>query len=645
MSPRTNNKEPYECPVCTAKYHSVYRRYAVCKSCKYRCCSQCVQRYLLTCADVHCMNCRAAWTLQDLSKLVPMEFIHHRLYSHHVKLLHEHEMTLMPATAVHVRQQQQLRVARELRKTQLNITGLVSKLQRASRLHDGARSNLQKLPSMYPSLDECRNVALTADLRDAMIEDIVRDWDVFSAADQRELYTIVMDRLNVMIIDAVDQLPDGLKADTSTANFKAIPCTDAKCTGVIIVIDGVDKYCCKVCKKAQCAVCRVVLDKGVDQEHQCDPQLVETLKMISDSTRPCPKCKEPIEKNAGCDQMFCTSCHTGFDWRTMQIIKGRIHNPHYFDWLSRQQQQEQQRRPVSTAAETNVDATSEFQFEDHNYRLITGFFRHFACCFRYKWTTIKNFVVFANMCSSLSNFWSLVTDFEATLEQVVLNPDQLYHNFRVMVLEGKMSSDKFLKTLYHWKKRNDLGTAMRSLYQRVVREATKVFTSVQQFALLNRRDVLSLGQFIDPSMYETTYEFVSKVFDKLMKLAIEFNTDARILSDLYNVQITSYIELPSENMLQYGMQLVRLNQSTHASDAVFTLNVLQPQPLPLTSLGRVFVYNRDVETVKSHYNQSDDKAALQNKTLFLKALAARDSDDDEDDDDVLAARLEQLSVC
>ena len=54
--------------------------------------------------------------------------------------------------------------------------------------------------------------------------------------------------------------------------------------------------------------------------------------MAKDS-RNCPQCAAAIFKIDGCDQMWCTQCHTAFSWRTGQIETHRVHNPHYYDWM------------------------------------------------------------------------------------------------------------------------------------------------------------------------------------------------------------------------------------------------------------------------------------------------------------------------
>jgi len=73
--------------------------------------------------------------------------------------------------------------------------------------------------------------------------------------------------------------------------------------------------------------------------HECDPETIETVKILKQDTKPCPECGNAIEKISGCSQMFCTSCNTKFDWNTMEVYNGKdiyFHNPHFTEWRDQQ---------------------------------------------------------------------------------------------------------------------------------------------------------------------------------------------------------------------------------------------------------------------------------------------------------------------
>tara|TARA_B110000503_G_C6959143_1_gene334272 strand:+ start:136 stop:759 length:624 start_codon:yes stop_codon:yes gene_type:complete len=56
------------------------------------------------------------------------------------------------------------------------------------------------------------------------------------------------------------------------------------------------------------------------------------MELIKRDSKPCPKCGILIHRIDGCAQMWCTSCHCVFDWRTGEIDTGRIHNPHFIQF-------------------------------------------------------------------------------------------------------------------------------------------------------------------------------------------------------------------------------------------------------------------------------------------------------------------------
>jgi hypothetical protein len=102
-------------------------------------------------------------------------------------------------------------------------------------------------------------------------------------------------------------------------------CIKDNCRGLVN-----SKYICDLCKTNYCKDCRTIKNDN----HICKKEDLDTVQYLKKETKPCPKCKVPISKKNGCNQMWCVGCHTSFDWASGQIItKGPFHNPEYYAYL------------------------------------------------------------------------------------------------------------------------------------------------------------------------------------------------------------------------------------------------------------------------------------------------------------------------
>ncbi len=96
-----------------------------------------------------------------------------------------------------------------------------------------------------------------------------------------------------------------------------------------------NKYTCGLCSTKLCRMCRVVVTPE-EGKHVCNEDTLASVRALAADTRPCPGCATPIFKIDGCDQMWCTGCHTTFSWSKGQEIQGAVHNPHYYQWVRQQ---------------------------------------------------------------------------------------------------------------------------------------------------------------------------------------------------------------------------------------------------------------------------------------------------------------------
>jgi len=91
--------------------------------------------------------------------------------------------------------------------------------------------------------------------------------------------------------------------------------------------------------------------------HICNDDDINTVKLLTENVKNCPKCEFPIYKTEGCDHMWCPECHTMFNWSNLQITKTTT-NPLYFQWL-RQQGLTPQRYNHPDAQPLNCDCNNQ----------------------------------------------------------------------------------------------------------------------------------------------------------------------------------------------------------------------------------------------------------------------------------------------
>ena len=115
------------------------------------------------------------------------------------------------------------------------------------------------------------------------------------------------------------------KTDTKSIPRFICPCPTDGCKGLID-----SNFFCNLCETSICRRWRLLLNE--EEKHECDEEVVATVKLLRGDTKSCPKCATPIYKIDGCDQMWCTQCQTPFSWKTGQIVEGIIHNPHAIRW-------------------------------------------------------------------------------------------------------------------------------------------------------------------------------------------------------------------------------------------------------------------------------------------------------------------------
>jgi hypothetical protein len=133
-------------------------------------------------------------------------------------------------------------------------------------------------------------------------------------------------------VDELDQTMHTLernlqpRLDTSKRSF-VHRCGRTNCTGWLSAA-----WKCASCEHYTCPDCNAVKGLVRDAPHECDPEARASIALIRKDCKKCPGCGQYIQRVEGCAQMWCTECHTAFDYITGAKINGNIHNPHWYEF-------------------------------------------------------------------------------------------------------------------------------------------------------------------------------------------------------------------------------------------------------------------------------------------------------------------------
>ena len=286
-----------DCSVCCNFTHVT--RMCNCKFCEFKSCEKCTKKYVLELAGgVKCMSCSKPWSRKDLVDMFGNYFVNKHYKARREELLFELEKALLPETQMWAVYQKNLnRLAKEIVET---------------------RHEIEQIQAEHTSIFRT--------YRADPVELRLEEWDLRQAIRDRihrEEVNISRREAEIEYMNAeMGMISSGRKRVQNAQNYK---CSNSECKGFLS--GGVWK--CGMCETETCKKCH----ETVEVAHECDENNVATVELLAKDSKGCPKCAATIYKISGCSQMYCTLCHTAFEWGTLEIVTGIIHNPHYYEWL------------------------------------------------------------------------------------------------------------------------------------------------------------------------------------------------------------------------------------------------------------------------------------------------------------------------
>lgn len=304
----SNKEMSKECNICCESFNKSNHKRVICNYCDYDVCNTCTQKYLLDCLnDPQCMNCKNAWNREIMENNFTKKFYTTDYKKHREKVIFERQLSLLPETQPYV----------EIKKIEYEYSKKIRDMS----------VQLTKITRERNKLRLINPYQLTPNEHIEYIEKIT-EFD-------KSIKCYELDINKLRRISNIQIGRDTVKAERREFVRK---CPANDCKGFLST-----QWICGLCKVKVCNKCHEIKREGTsseggnDNEHVCNPENVASAELLMKECKQCPNksCGAMIFKIEGCSQIWCTQCHTAFDWRTGKIETGVIHNPHFYEYQRR----------------------------------------------------------------------------------------------------------------------------------------------------------------------------------------------------------------------------------------------------------------------------------------------------------------------
>jgi len=333
-----------DCAICCETFTGTRRAKVSCGGCDFAACVQCTQTYILSKEmEPHCMGCKEPFDPNFMIKNFSKTWRLKDLKNHREKILLDREKLRKP----------EIYTEEMARRTQYEINNLSNCFYQGYLGSHVAHIGFRPMPDQYGRKIFWRFGVYSKTSLGRVLEHWIMKWKEsydklttdYLPPDAMAAYIYMGKMIEMDLMEHPElamyhrwwhqqyiamrsryPFEEGYRRTrTPPKVVYNRPCPLEECNGFV----DTSKWVCGTCKKHICKECFAEKEEG----HECNKDMVDTVKMIMKESRPCPKCSIYIHKTEGCDQMWCTQCHTTFSYQTGEIHVGRTHNPMYYQWL------------------------------------------------------------------------------------------------------------------------------------------------------------------------------------------------------------------------------------------------------------------------------------------------------------------------